>query len=410
MILLVLSILLIPFHSHARMPAPVIEFSKYSTQCKVQVLKNIGWQIEKGQADAVIAAERCESISAPKLVMQGEASTITDEALRSTGTNCLYQNRIAIAALAATKKLKSNKFYIFPPFWQNALLSMGSLKKTWQVAVCANEENQCYNPNSEDKAKSIDAFYTSPFSTDCSVGLQLAEYAMIKELFGNEMFNKHFSTDEIFLGEFPDSAKSKSFTRGKHKEAVWAEKGSEYSKAGFRTFIGVPGVIASVFDESFLDDIPNVNENFMIVDITQAASESFERAEGFKGYENKMREIWELTKSITKPELKALQDVAEINYLNQASEFYVQSRMSKELDQPMSATSMKILKLLKDPFLSQTQIYVHPVGNRNIAWHILRLAQINSRTPYKIAFHQEVVHGGLFNRWIKSQLDDCENN
>jgi len=72
-------------------------------------------------------------------------------------------------------------------------------------------------------------------------------------------------------------------------------------------------------------------------------------------------------------------------------------------------TTIEFLTMLQDPFLNETQIYVHPFGPRNIAWHIARLAQLNPRTPYMLRFYPDVMHRGVLNRWVKSQLDDCQS-
>ncbi len=411
----ILFIIFLPLFSAARMPAPKIDLSKYTNRCKQEVLAKMGWQVKTGETNQISSPEICnlnknEVLSAIlKIEMKSGSSTALDQAINSAGTNCVYQNQLGLAVKTATQKLKRNKFYIFSPFWQDDLLRIGGLKKAWKKVACTDEDNQCFIPASEDKAKSIDALYESHFSSDCSVGLQLAEYAMIKELMGTEHFNTYFSNEEIFLGLFPDSSQSKSFTRGLNENAVWAEEGLKYAESGFQSFIGVSGAIKSVFDEKFLDDIPNVNENFMIVESTQAAAQAFIKKGGLAGYEKELRKIWELTRTVTKVELHALQDVAEMNYLVQANEIFVQGKMPPDGSQTISATTVQILNLLKDPFLSETQLYVHPVGQRSIAWHILRLAQINPRTPYKVDFYHEVIHGELYNRWMKSNLDDCKN-
>jgi len=413
---------LYPILSHAQLPTVAVDYRPYSTQCMVKVLKNMGWSFNTESAENSFSAPKecvADSLTKlqPELQINMNPSSNDERALRfnlemaymSSGTNCAFQTRLAEAALTATKKLKRNKLYIFTPFWTKDDIRLGTLKKEWQQTACYENSVRCFVPTKEKKSKAIEALYGSVFSSDCGVGLELAEYATIKELFGAKAFDTHFTNPEIFVGDIVGLPTSSSFTRGAKADRILPANGLSYAKSGYRNFIGVSGYVGSVFNSTFLDDQSNQNENFMIVNISKAASDQFLKNGGLSYYEEYMHKAWELSQKISKEELRVIENLAFGDRLEKATDITVQMNLPPESGIGVGPTTIEFLTMLQDPFLNETQIYVHPFGPRNIAWHIARLAQLNPRTPYMLRFYPDVMHRGVLNRWVKSQLDDCQS-
>lgn len=413
---------LCPLLGQSQMPTTSVNVRKYSAQCKIQVLKNIGWTVNSDANENSVSklSDKCEAGAMAELSSQLKLNlnlsgsdersiqNTLEKAFLSSATNCAFQTKLNAAAIKATRALKYNRLYVFTPFWINDDIRLGTMKKEWTRVQCANN-GRCFTPLAGKTGKAIQALYGSIFSTDCGVGLELAEYATIKELFGLENFNRHFTNDEIIAGDIQSLPGSKSFTRGNSSKRILPANGLAYAGAGYQSFIGVSGYVGSVFDKSFLDNETNVNENFMIVGSSKAAAETFYKNGGLTYYDDYLRKIWELSHQSSMEELRALENIAYFDRLGTATDITVQNEIPVDAAIGVGPVTIEILNLLKDPFLNETQIYVHPFGPHSISWHIARLAQLNPRTPYNVRFYPDVMHYGVYDRWIQSQLDDCES-
>ena len=74
--------------------------------------------------------------------------------------------------------------------------------------------------------------------------------------------------------------------------------------------------------------------------------------------------------------------------------------------------NMKVSQLqaeLEDPFLKDTIVYVHDLGLRTFAQILDRLVSLNPSTPYLIRFYPEAMHGEIFDRWLRAQMNACES-
>jgi len=405
---------LCPILGMAQMPTTSVNLRNYSWQCKVSALKKMGWSIlPTSEGNSVTAPELCETKSIQQLGLQLKINlndtnernihNTIEEAFLSPGTNCAYQSQLNAASIKATRKLKSNHLYIFTPFWTKDDMRLGTLKKEWQRVTCAG---RCFIPTQGETANAIQALYGSIFSSDCGVGLELAEMATVKELFGSEKFSSQFSREEVMVGDIQALPESKSFMRGKNASTILPPNGLNYAGAGPEYFVGVSGYVGSVFDESYLDDKANQNENFMVVSVSAKAAKTFLENGGLTYYDDYIKKVWETTKGISKDELQTLEFVAYQNRLAKATDITLQNNMAPDTG-IVSDRTVEVLNLLKDPFLSETQIYVHPFGPRSISWHIARLARLNPRTPYNVRFYPDAMHAGVYDRWVKSLLDDC---
>jgi hypothetical protein len=394
----------------------IIDLAPYSLACKLSVLKKLGWQITEDASKSVTIkspqtcaakGEKEMKISLPKNwpELTEEVSPSINRVVR-TGNFCLFQEQYNFALEKAAKKLKRNHLYVFRPFWVSDNIRMGWLKKSWQNNHCP--KRICYSPQSGKNSEAIDSLYTHLFSSDCSRGLQLVEYAATKELFGREKFQTKFSAEEIFVADWPDIETSNSFTHGQKSRKFFSEEGIAYGKAGESTFIGASGYVGSTLDESYLDDLANRNENFIIGKITAAASNSFVAHGGLSFYKKYLYEIWQLSQKVSPEELEAIENAAYWHQLSTITDIQLQQLIPRDKNRIVSDEAMEIVTKLKEPFLHETQIYVHPFGLRNFSWHIARLARINPRMPYSIAFYKDATHAEIYDRWLRSQFDECQ--
>lgn len=411
--------LMCPILGHSQLPVSSVDLNKYSWQCKRAVLEKIGWTVENtSEKFEIISPEKCEGSSVEKLNLrlkinleaahENQIHGALEQAFYSGGTNCAYQSRLSKAASTATQKLKQNLLYIFTPFWahENDDLRLGTLSKYWQSESC---NGRCYIPKNGQVAEAAQAFYTSIFSTDCGVGLELSEITTVQELFGTESFEKNFTQNEMIIGDIKALTTTSNLFRGVKTKSIWSSDGIAYSRAGSQAFIGVTGYIGHVRDPKyFIDDTINGNENFMILQSSTNAAQALLEKGGLLSYDNYLKLIWETSQGLSVEELQAIEQVVVLNLLKKATDITLQNYMPKDSGQIVSQRAYELLKLLKDPFLSETQLYVHPVGKKSISWHLVRLARLNPRTPYNIRFYPDVMHSIVYDRWIKSLLDACQ--
>lgn len=59
--------------------------------------------------------------------------------------------------------------------------------------------------------------------------------------------------------------------------------------------------------------------------------------------------------------------------------------------------------LVSDP----ARVFVHPLGRKTVAYHLLRLLILNPRTPYDFAFEDARIRDGLFERFVDFRLNEC---
>jgi len=397
------------------MPSPFVSLRSYSEICKQQALEKIGWEVQtlsEGEPGIFGDFPRCTQLAKGNLKLQLPAEgnpsreSLLDEALLSGGTSCAFQNQYKKAVTVATRKLQKNHLYWFTPFWTQDNIKLWSLKKEWQEIPCSG--GNCFVPQA--LVPALDALKTSFYSTDCAAGLQIATYVAAQELFGSEALSQIVSLSEIVIGDWPVVQNSNSLTFGLRARKIQPRAGLAYGRSGPYSFAGVPGYLGAVYGESFLDNKTNQGENFLITEVSSAGAESFLNNGGLPYYKGYLSKFWESTQGLQPEELQALQSLAEMNRLKGATDLQVQRQIRESANVIVSNRAMQAAALLNDPFLIDTQIYVHPVGVQSIAWHLLRLAQLNSRTPYELFFYADTAHAEIFDRWLTLQLRNCEPN
>jgi len=401
------------------LPPTSVDVRAYSTQCKIQVLKNIGWTVATpAQSSANLSVRPLmqticdDQQTAPQITLPQSDSPALQEArlnqaFYSAALTCTYQQKYTHALLQATQSLKSDHLYWFTPDLIKDNLVEGGLSSHWQKIQCSQAE--CIQPLQSQNSIAVDSLYHSFYLSDCGLGLQMAEYATAKELLGDEVFDRVFAANEIRVGQWSDVQSSQSFTHGVSARKILPPQGLDYARSGYRSFIGVSGYIGAQKDATFLDDFSNGHENFVIVKSSAAAGQAWLARGGLQAYTAYLEKIWEFSRNVPPDELQAMENMARQGTLDGATDLQIQKNLPGDTQELfVSDYAEPFARLLSDPFLRDTVLYVHPMGERSLAWHILRLARINSRTPYALFFYNDTAHAEVMDRWLKAQLDQCQ--
>ncbi|MNV78175.1 hypothetical protein D3C71_1716500 [compost metagenome] len=154
-----------------------------------------------------------------------------------------------------------------------------------------------------------------------------------------------------------------------------------------------------MFERKYLDDINNQAENFVVVDVSDAAARALREHEGFAYYDQINRRIWALAQRMPGPGPRRFERLLiERDPIWRREVPAEQQPLLKELD-----------ALLDDPFYQGFLIYVHPRGIRPIGYHIARLLDRNPRTPFAIELGLHNLHTTLYRRWIDARLRQCDS-
>ncbi|RYZ85464.1 MAG: ATP-binding cassette domain-containing protein, partial [Proteobacteria bacterium] len=294
------------------------------------------------------------------------------------------------------------------PFGQVVALvgPSGAGKSTFSLLV-----PRFYDPKEGSIHKAITSLAGAVYATDCGTGAQLAEYVAIDNLFGPVAVDEYFKASEFMVADWDNVHASESVTHGNKGRRFADGTGELYASMGKQAIVGASGFIGSVYDVEFLDSISNINENFVVVAATEEGMAARVRNAGPDYYTKLMEQAWRQSQNVSKTELKAMQTLAGRKDLSDDPKRIrnaIPQTAEKGNPKPIiSGQAQDLARLLMDPFLNTTEIYVHPMGVRTISWHILRLAQLNSRTPYDLAFYEESTNAEIFHRYIRKELDDC---
>lgn len=290
----------------------------------------------------------------------------------------------------ALEKLQSNSTYLFQGEWLSQL-SGGHVRldgvEGWQSTACITPEGNpgyglCFQPEDGQLYEAIQGVSDSWFPrAECNTGLQLAQYAVLAELFGRSLDN-YFDHKEFYVGSDVSHSQSVLFQTEAGQEADLS--GVNRARA-VELLIGATGYLGNVFGGKFLDRPDSRGQNFLIVETSLAGITSLSRRGGAQAFSRTLRKIWELSQSVSPQE-----KIRMMSLLDQGR------RVPRELVDP---AQHRLVMMLEDHFLRDTYVYVHPLGIKNLAWHVMRLTLHNPRTPYSIEFYPNTLHGEIFSRW-----------
>ena len=412
------------------LPRPYVQLSKYSNQCKKKALEKMGWTFQDSQnqlfdSEVLFAKKdlqfRCNVAVKNKIELPNDKSADQnyhqdqqkwfDQILLSKQTQCLFQTAYNASFEKALKKIESNFFHFFYTLQSGEIVRLDYLSNEWKKLPC-DSKMSCYQPQYGRLHQAMDVLSKTWIATDCAVGSQILQYMSIWELFGNKLAALEFSENQFLMGHWDDVNSSDSVLYGIKSDKVISKNGFNYLASGKETFIGSSGFIGAEKPE-LVDDKNNANENFVWVRTTQRALSDFQTQGGDVGYDSLLQNIWEKGRRLHRSELKGILSLIESNELHDVDELTLRAailRKAREQSIMPSHEALKFVKEIQNPFLMETEVYVHPTGVRPILWHLIRLILFNPRTPYYWRFYDDGIHAEIFDRWVKWNLDQCETD
>ncbi|PPU67120.1 hypothetical protein [Xanthomonas pisi] len=385
--------------------------STAAPDCVEALLRRLGWSIESAAIGAPVfqRGAPCTRGSLAQAQAAGDLQITLPAGwdaqqrgaalkalLDDSASQCAYGFEVGAATRRAVTRLQDNPHYRF------SALQLGWIGFGWRGAAAQGWSGfkgfgRGYQPRGSN-AQALDAFYRGQVRSECGVGRQVAQLATQRELYGDAGFDQVFTPGELSIGTFLTLHDTDSILLGAHAGDFFADgKAVKTSQLGRQAFVGAPGFIAHVFDKAFLDDIHNQAENFVVVDVSDAAAQALARHGGFAHYDALNRQIWELSRQLRGPGKRRFE---RLLYERDAA-------LQATLDPPQQTRLQEMQRLLDDPFYQGFLVYVHPKGTKPIGYHVARLLDRNPRTPYAIDLTLHNLRSTLYWRWIDWQLQQC---
>lgn len=384
-----------------------------AASCAQGVLEDLGWQVDAADiaAPVVHGGPVCERadlrqaqsagdlrVQLPRQWSAAQRQAWLPTLFDDPATVCAYAFQLGAATRRATTALQDNDGFRFSALQLGwiGFGAGGAQAKGWERF---RSFGRGYQP-AEANSAALQTFYEGRVRAECGVGRQVAQLATQRELYGDAAFDREFSADELSIGTFLTLHETDSILLGRHAGEFLADgKAKQTALRGRQAFVGTPGFIEHVFERKYLDDINNQAENFVVVDVSDAAARALREHEGFAYYDQINRRIWALAQRMPGPGPRRFERLLiERDPIWRREVPAEQQRLLKELD-----------ALLDDPFYQGFLIYVHPRGIRPIGYHIARLLDRNPRTPFAIELGLHNLHTTLYRRWIDARLRQCDS-
>jgi len=384
-----------------------------AASCAQGVLEDLGWQVDAADiaAPVVHGGPVCERadlrqaqsagdlrVQLPRQWSAAQRQAWLPTLFDNPATVCAYAFQLGAATRRATTALQDNDGFRFSALQLGwiGFGAGGAQAKGWERF---RSFGRGYQP-AEANSAALQTFYEGRVRAECGVGRQVAQLATQRELYGDAAFDRDFSADELSIGTFLTLHETDSILLGRHAGEFLADgKAKQTALRGRQAFVGTPGFIEHVFERKYLDDINNQAENFVVVDVSDAAARALREHEGFAYYDQINRRIWALAQRMPGPGPRRFERLLiERDPIWRREVPAEQQPLLKELD-----------ALLDDPFYQGFLIYVHPRGIRPIGYHIARLLDRNPRTPFAIELGLHNLHTTLYRRWIDARLRQCDS-
>lgn len=389
-----------------------VEAAQASSTCVVEVLAGLGWRFEHGDGArlSIDAGRPCERGSLAEAQVYGDlrarlpaasadARTLHGDLvqlLADPATHCGFSFLLGDATRRAVDRLAGNDRFRFSSL-QSGWIGFGpggAARDGWEPT---RSFGRGFRPAGA-PSTAIDGFLAGSVRAECGVGRQIAQYAALRELFGDAGFDAVFSRDEIIVGTFRQLGRSASVLLGTSAGEFTRDGRARLAAAqGRQAFSGLPGFIFHVFDARALDDADNQAENFVVYAVSDRAARSLREAGGFEPFNRRARELWELSRTL---DLISRRSYERILHERDAS---LRSRLpprKRRVIERMDA-------ILADPFFREFEVYVHPVGVKPLAYHFSRLLDLNPRTPFRIELGLHNLHTTIYRRWVDHRLALC---
>lgn len=379
--------------------------------CVQGLLQRLGWRFEQAAVAApqvhggpvCTRASLAEAQAAGDLRVQWPArfndaqrQAVLQGLLDDPATVCAYTFELGAAVKRATQALQDNPDFRFSGL-QLGWIGFGARGAPAQGWQRVRSLGRGYVP-AAGNSRALQAFYSGRVRAECGVGRQVAQLATQRELYGDAAFDAEFAADELSIGTFLGLHDTDSILLGAHAGDFFADgKAVRTAARGRQAFVGVPGFIEHVFDATTLDDLSNQAENFVVVDVGDAAAQALAAQGGLAGYDQRNHELWQLAQTLPRLGRRYFERLL----------FERDPDLRRQLAPRYRGTLARMDQLLDDPFYQQFVIYVHPRGIRPIGYHVIRLLDRNPRTPFSIDLALHNLHTTLYRRWREAQLRHC---
>lgn len=380
--------------------------------CRQRLLSDLGWRFviadaETPRIDGGTPCDRADLADAhahgdlqvawPAQLDDDARDALFDALLQHPATHCAYGYVLGDATRAATDALVANPRYRFFGL-QTGWIGFGAGGAAADGWTRIRSFGRGFHPT-DSNWQAMQAFTHGSVRSECGVGRQVAQYATLAMLFGEDGFDRVFDNDEIVIGTFNQLHGTRSILLGS-SAGTFTRDGLAVQAArdGRQAFQGLPGFIEHVFDADTLDDTTNQAENFVVHDIDAAAADALRRHGGFAHYNRINEEIWRLSRTI---ETHGWRRGFERTLVDRDAELLARQNAQTR------ATLARMDALLADPFYTGLHIYVHKLGVKPVGYHIARLLDRNPRTPYRIELVLHNLHTTIFDRYVAYRLDRC---
>lgn len=380
--------------------------------CTRTLLEQLGWRFvatDAGEVE-VLAGSPCDRanldeaqaagdlvVRVPRSLDAAAHARLERSLLNHPATHCAYGFVLGAATRRAVDQLVDNPGYRFSAMQMGwiGFGPSGSARDGWQPIAWFGRGYQPRGGNYQ----AIEAFYTGQVRSECGVGRQVAQYATQAELYGREGFDSAFAADEIVIGTFTRLHRTRSILLGSSAGRFTRDgRAVAASRAGRQAFMGLPGFIYHVLDRDTLDDLNNQAENFVVYQVAASAAEALRLHGGFEYYNQRNRAIWQLSRQL--PGRKTH------GYFHR-----LLMEREPELRAALSANEREVVEqmdvALADPFYRDFEIYVHKQGVKPVGFHIVRLLDLNPRTPFRIELALHNLHTTLYDRYVDYAIGEC---
>ena len=162
--------------------------------------------------------------------------------------------------------------------------------------------------------------------------------------------------------------------------------------------MGQPGFVTHRYARELLDDINNQAQNFVVYDVDAAAAASL-RAHGGLDHFNQVSEaVWKLSRQVSR---------GHINKPFQRLLLEDDPRAWRQLEEADVAIVRQMRTLLDDPYFHGFRIYVHHRDAKPVRYHLVRMLDVNPRTPFEVQLSLSNLHTTLMQRYFAHRLRRC---
>ncbi len=379
--------------------------------CHMALLEQLGWQLEASgkPTPQINGGDPCRRASLADAQAQGDLrlqvpsgysaaqrEQLAEQVLQQQASICAYAFQLGDAARTASSRLQDNPGYRFTAL-QLGWIGFGARGARAQGWQRFRSFGRGYAPQARNSV-ALEAFYSGRVRSECGVGRQVAQLATLRELFGDAAFDTAFSSGELSIGTFLSLHDTQSILLGSSAGELFGDgKAVRTSALGRQAFMGAPGYIVHAFDATYLDDINNQAENFVITDVSAAAAGGLARHGGFDHYDALNKRLWELAQQLPGSGWRRFE------------------RLLYERDGPLRAALPEAQRdvltqmdaVLADPVYRELMLYVHRQGVRPLGYHVARLLDRNPRTPFVIELVLHNLHTTIYQRWLQARLRAC---